>query len=69
MKSYKIIVDSQPGTRSVIVWRSGDGSVLAKREFTGDATKALCDFVKYVIQGGIYDIEPGDTITIENLED
>ena len=67
MKSYRITVDSQPVARLVIVWRSDSGSVLAKREFTGDATKALRGFVNYVIQDG--EIEPGDSITIENLED
>lgn len=67
MKSYKIIVDSQPGARSVIVWRSDSGFVFAKREFTGDAAKALLDFVNYI--GRLYKIEPGDSITIENLED
>lgn len=68
MKSYKITVDSQPVARTVIVWHSDSGSVLAKREFTGDATKALRDFVNYVV-GMPTEIEPGDSITIENLED
>lgn len=67
MKSYRITVDSRPTVRAVIVWRSDTGSILAKKGFTGNATKALRDFVNYVVEDG--EIEPGDTITIENLED
>lgn len=67
MKSYKITVDSQPVARTVIVWRSDTGSILAKKEFAKGATEALRDFVNYVVEDG--EIEPGDTITVENLED